>query len=405
MKLPYIILDVTNPNPVDKWKSQFVANNRKRHEGIWRRTQEPATAKHSGYVSKRDARWKLVHFFDEYDLIDNDGTRALAITKPYLWWNTALPASEMVSYHGKTIRALQQGGWKISKSHDDIITALRGDLTCIIRYLPIQTAEQLSGRKLPSNYTVLECEMFGPEMHLNEEERSRPWGILRGGIRKPLPHGNPRIASDTKTLQKFCPFHLELGCGPSIEAGVPPLSHLHKTYAISNPRTHHFLISKEDDLPERLLSYPEEFYKDASLIYATALKAEPKTKFYQSIKRLHNAGIILDPVFTNNYDGLVSEIGMHEFYMRRFEDSHILPDVKFNPNAKALVVVGSHADRRKLQEKARASHLQVIYVDPEKYWDENSGAYYNYDIESPQDNDLIYHMSADEFATTVLANL
>ncbi|MEO5949805.1 MAG: hypothetical protein ABIP74_05355, partial [Candidatus Saccharimonas sp.] len=125
MELPYHILDIDNPNPLDKWNTQFVANGRKRHEGIWRRTQEPATAKNSGYQSPEDARWKLVHFYDEYDLVALDGLQAIAISKPYIWENTALPTDELRDFRDKTLDAMHDGGWNITETKDGDVSASR----------------------------------------------------------------------------------------------------------------------------------------------------------------------------------------------------------------------------------------------------------------------------------------
>lgn len=405
MELPFSILAIDVPHAARKWQQQFVANGRKRHEGIWRRTQEPSTAENSGYKLETDARWKLVHFYDEYDLLDDDNGTRLVISKPYLWWNTALPSDELEQFYAKTISAMQRGGWDVQNGQDRSIIATRGDLSAHLKFVPIAEAEKLAQRKLPSNYSVLDCEIYGPNMPLSAEERARPWSILSTGIRQPLRRGTPTVTTDVNILQQYTPFQLELGCGPSIEAGVPPLAHLHRTYAISDPRTHRFLIGADDDLPVRFFEDTEAFYRDASLLYATAMVAQPTTAFYLSVKNLFERGIILDPVFTNNYDGLVSDIGMTEWYMRRFEDSHVLPDVSFHPDARALVVVGSHADRRKLQERARTSGLKVIYVDPESYVDEATGTQYPYPIEAPQDEDILYRMSAEQFAHDVLEHL
>lgn len=406
MKLPHPILNDLGSEIETKWQRQFVANGRAKHEGIWRRTQEPETKASSGYHDETDARWKLVHFFDEYDLVKVDGKLSLCLTKPYLWWNTCLPSNEMSDYYHKTLSAMDHGGWNINPQPDGSLTASLGDLTADLRFLSIDTAESLSHRSVPASYKILECEVYAPSLHLTEDERQRPWTILHTGIRKKLSKGSPIIASETEVdFKKFVPFHLELGCGPSIEAGVPPLSHLHKTYSISNPKTHQFLFGELDNLPVDVFADPASFYKDSTLIYASALKAIPSTHFYQTIKKLFSSDIILNPVYTNNYDGLISDIGMKEYYMRKFEDSHIFPDVEFDPRAKALVVIGSHADRRKLQEQARTSGLQVIYVDPETYYDDVTKQYYPYPVESPQDEDIVYRMTADEFAQKILKSL
>lgn len=404
MNLPFTIISGLPHNSNSKWQRQFVETGRKKHEGVWRRTQEPATKKNSHYATNADGRWKLVHFFDEYDLIQDGDSYTLVLQKPYLWWNTALPRQELQQYYDKTVEAMRVGGWSVSEN-DGGLTASLGNLKAVVKFQTREEGEKLAKRTLPEGYEVLDIEVFGPEMHLTEQERMRPWVILETGIRKALERGAPTLITDSIDLSEYTPFHLELGCGPSIEAGVPPLAHLHKTYAISNPKTHEYLMGEKDDLPVRFFGNTAAFYKDASLIYATSMKAQPTTLFYQSIKRLFEEGKILDPVFTNNYDGLVSDIGMTEFYMRKFEDAHIFPDVEFDEQAKALVVVGSHADRRKLQEKARAAGLKVIYVDPERYQEEETGLYYEYPIEAPQDEDILVRMSAEDFAQKILSKL
>ncbi|MEO5950549.1 MAG: hypothetical protein ABIQ04_03815 [Candidatus Saccharimonadales bacterium] len=404
MNLPFDIITDLPESSEMKWQRQFIGTDRKKHEGIWRRTQELATSKDSHYESDSDGRWKLVHFFDEYDLVKVNGSYTLVLQKPYLWWNTALPEIELQRYYQKTIDAMAEGGWK-TRETDTGLVATKGDLTAIITFLTKERGEELAKRTLPTGYRVIDIEVYGPSMHLADDERFRPWVILEAGIRKSLKRGSPEIATLGLDLAQYIPFHLELGCGPSIEAGVPPLAHLHRTYAISNPRTHEYLMGDYDDLPVRFFANTDQFYMDASLIYASSLKAHPETLFYTSVKRLFENETIINPVYTNNYDGLVADIGMTEFYMRKFEDAHIFPDVEFDKRAKALIVVGSHADRRKLQEKARDAGLQVIYVDPEVYTDELTCHQYDYPIEAPQDDDILIRLSAKDFAERILTTL
>jgi hypothetical protein len=404
MNLPFTIIVDLPEGSNTKWQRQFIQNDRKKHEGIWRRTQEPATSKYSHYETTADGRWKLVHFFDEYDLVQSGDAFALILQKPYLWWNTALPKEELKRYYDKTLEAMRLGGWIITNDGGGVVATLNS-LTAIVKFQSKEEGEKLANRGLPEDYGILDIEVFGPEMHLTDDERMRPWVILGTGIRKSLVRGAPELITDLFDLNQYAPFHLELGCGPSIEAGVPPLAHLHKTYAISNPKTHEYLMGDVDDLPTRFFGDTTKFYMDASLIYATSMKAQPDTLFYKSIKRLFEEGKIVDSVFTNNYDGLISDIGMTEFYMRKFEDAHIFPDVAFDKRTKALVVVGSHADRRKLQEKARSAGLKVIYVDPESYLEVETGLHYEYPIEAPQDEDILIRMSAEDFALKILSKM
>ncbi|MFJ8444218.1 UDP binding domain-containing protein [Kitasatospora griseola] len=41
------------------------------------------------------------------------------------------------------------------------------------------------------------------------------------------------------------------------------------------------------------------------------------------------------------------------------------PEIQLDPAAKALLVIGLHADRRWVEERARAAGMKVVFVDPE----------------------------------------
>lgn len=83
-----------------------------------------------------------------------------------------------------------------------------------------------------------------------------------------------------------------------------------------------------------------------------------------------------------------SYIDLKEKYVRRFEEFQIVPEIEFHPDARSLLVVGAHADRRRVEKQAREKGLQVIYVDPEGYLNP-SGATIPYPPESVQDSDLL----------------
>ncbi|MFE3631131.1 hypothetical protein [Streptomyces goshikiensis] len=55
--------------------------------------------------------------------------------------------------------------------------------------------------------------------------------------------------------------------------------------------------------------------------------------------------------------------GFEERFMRRYDQR--IPPVTFHPDAKALVVIGLHADRRWVAKQAREAGLKVFLVDPE----------------------------------------
>lgn len=114
---------------------------------------------------------------------------------------------------------------------------------------------------------------------------------------------------------------------------------------------------------------------------------------------MFDRGLIVGPIITNNFDGLVSRVGLKELFVRRYEETHIIPKIKFHPQAKSLFVVGSHADRRRIQHAARNKGLKIVYVDPEGYL--SSGKFIEYPLESPQDCDFLFRVTANEFAKRI----
>lgn len=123
-------------------------------------------------------------------------------------------------------------------------------------------------------------------------------------------------------------------------------------------------------------------------MHSACLLANP-TLFYKVLAELHNRGSIVGPVFTNNFDGLCLGIGLEEYCLRQYDTIGVYPPVFFHPQAKSLIVIGSHADRRTIQAQARKQGLQIIFIDPEGY---NDGT--PYPLESPQDNDILVQMPA-----------
>lgn len=403
MKLPLILVDNLDNDARDKWQKQFVATGRDRHEGLWKRTQEPKTAPNSGYKTPADARWRLVQFYDKYDLVEGENGYSLQLENPYLHINTALPTDEAEAYLVKILKSLTKGKWDVSKK-GNLVSAKRGDLRAEIVKMDRDEIEEKAQRKLRKGYEALNITVKAKTEHVSDEEKEHVWEVMRRPMRVPPKAGKPKVVdTNFSELKKYVPFQMEMGCGPSIEAGVPPLCYLHHIYAVSDPETHDFKLSADDDLFVRLFSDPEEFYRQAAMVYSQSMIAKPTTKFYKMMKRLGDDGQLIGPIFTNNYDGLISAIDFKEFYMRRFSTYDFIPDVEFDPRAKALVVVGSHADRRLLQKKARADGLKVIFVDPECY--DDSGRSFDYKIESPQDEDILISATAEDFANMLARDL
>ena len=83
--------------------------------------------------------------------------------------------------------------------------------------------------------------------------------------------------------------------------------------------------------------------------------------------------------------------------MRQYSEESVHPDISFDKDCKSLLVIGSHADRRGIQKKAREAGLKVFYVDPEGFIEED-GSFIHYPLESPQSRDVLWRGTADQFS-------
>jgi hypothetical protein len=116
---------------------------------------------------------------------------------------------------------------------------------------------------------------------------------------------------------------------------------------------------------------------------------------------LREKGLAIEPLINNNFDGLAKLVGYKEMYIRRYETTNWIPDIHFSPEAKALLVVGSHADRRLVRVHARQAGLKVIYVDPEGYIDKE-GNFTSYPLEALDASDILIRMAANDFGSRFL---
>ncbi|MFD5763639.1 hypothetical protein ACFWIZ_53145, partial [Streptomyces sp. NPDC127044] len=72
-----------------------------------------------------------------------------------------------------------------------------------------------------------------------------------------------------------------------------------------------------------------------------------------------------------------------------------IPPVTLHLDAKALLVVGLHADRRHVAKRARAAGLQVFHVDPEGFR-RSDGSWFEYPLEAPQTGDIVVRATAPD---------
>ena len=219
-------------------------------------------------------------------------------------------------------------------------------------------------------------------------------------MRPILPPGRPRYI-EPEEIAPYLPAQVELGCGPSTEAGVPHLSTLHQIYSVSKS-DFSFVFKAADDTVPNVFAEPEKMYRRMTEIYRSCVVAEP-TFFYCALKELWERQYFVGPIITNNFDCLCTAVGLREMSLRRYDTEAYFPfyrtcndrEIEFDPAAKSLLVIGVHADRRLAQLCARKRGLKVIYIDPERYFAPD-GSKINYPVESPQDGDLFIRMSAGD---------
>jgi hypothetical protein len=230
---------------------------------------------------------------------------------------------------------------------------------------------------------------------------SRPWEVFyRVGLRKKLPREEPRLVEAPALIDLF-PAQVELGCGPSIEAGIPHLSTLHRIYGVSHAN-YGFIFRAEHDALLGLFRDPEAKYREMTEIYRACLVARP-TPFYDRLLDFHRRGLLVGPIITNNFDCQCADLGLPEISLRRYDWGPYYPTIQHDPRAKSLLVIGVHADRRLVQMRARERGLRVSFIDPEAYVAPDGGQI-PYPVEAPQRDDLFVRATAnDAFAALAKA--
>lgn len=392
--LPFVLQPSLDPSYKTKWQQQFVVPGRASSEGIWRRTQEPATQAQSGWQSAADARRRMIHFMDTYDIVEAEGGQvSFVIADVYLWLCTTLPNDELQRYWDRLRTALKNARWQ--RVGRDTFT--KSGLTLTACWYDEHPEDVKHGRSFPHQYRTLEVELRSAGCQITPAAQRAPWDILATGVRqKQQRTSQPHYLTDLKELERFFPLQVELGGGASVELGIPPLNHLHHIYQVTNLADKTFVFGDKDSLLPSIVTNPAGFYQKASIAYQKSLLAQPDA-FYLGLKSLFDQNKAVGKVITNNFDGLVSLIGLEEHFVRRYEDVHIVPKIDFDSRAKALLVIGNHADRRLVQQAARNRGLTVIYVDPEYYFGED-GQKVPYPLESLQAQDLLIPLEAGAFA-------
>jgi hypothetical protein len=357
-------------------------------ESIWRRHQHSSNAALSGWKSENDRRRRIIHFHDEYGI---EG-RSFVLRHAYLWLGLTLPDADIDAYQERIDGGLRQGEW--SPAGDG--RWRRGDLVATVKRCRVHPEDEHRGYPTSPGYSTLEMCIQTADFVHPEGWPSRPWKVFHEvGLRKKLGRGKPREITPEE-IAEYLPAQLELGCGPSIEAGVPELSSLHRIYGVSLP-DYGFIFRPAEDALLEILPDPERKYREMSAIYRACLLAG-ETDSYRAMRELWQRGDFVGQVITNNFDCLCAEQGLPEISLRKYDVGPYYPQITHDPRARSLLVVGVHADRRLVQMRARAQGLRVIFVDPEEYVAPD-GKRIHYPVEAPQDDDLFVRTTAHEALT------
>lgn len=310
MDIPYIVIDQLDPDQQQVWKTYFGDADRPRYieEGIWRRTQEEATARQSGWSGSDDARRRVIHYRYRYGLVPTTAAPAIGLTDLYLYHSASAPVGEITAHHDTLRAALAVGGWKESPGG---ALWTRRDLKCRITPYDTHPQDSMAGRTIPPNYRTLDVQITSASYSPPPAVRQLPWNVLSSGIRIKDRPGKPTVIPVLSVLADFLPFQVEIGCGTSIEAGIPPLHRLHEIYRVTDrqghePREHRFTLSPVDDpLLREVLTEPEEKTAEFVEMFRACFLAEPTPAMW-ALKSLQDTGHLVGPVITNNFDVLAA---------------------------------------------------------------------------------------------------
>jgi len=358
-------------------------------EGMWLRDQREKNKNQSGWVDESTRRRRYVHFVDHYGVVTEEGKNFLAIVSAYLCVCNTLPKEELDVYTAEILEILQRKGFeKVEENHYK-----KENFEVLLKFYDNHPKNGEGNVTFPDNYRSVDLFIFssGNEF-LNHYNRM--WEHSTKMFRIPEQRENPEYLEDVEQIRKYIPAQVEMGCGPSIQAGIPPLHGMHETYKVQNHLTRKFYFSSADILIQQVLENPLEMYKKFATVPILCLTAE-HTHAYKLFDKYYKKGLFVGTVYNNNFDRLVKRLGIPEFILRIYDKNKYLPKIDFDPRAKALICFGTHADRRQVQKQAREQGLQVIFVDPEGFDTENG--FESYPLEGPRDEDIIFKMTFSDF--------
>ena len=397
MKMP-LFLDNLSDKEFENFDNHHVNSKIKSEnafliENLWFRTQEKSNQDASGWKTNKDRRRRVIHSMQYYNT--NKVTKQLFLEKIYLYQCLTLPKNELKVFCEKIISAATKNNWVISQSDDEISMYL-DDL--FIKVLPknVLQVDMDENRYYPEDYSQLEIYVTDNNSHIDDftQDYKRIWKLYKRGLRPRGVVGEPiDVTNNLDEILSLFPAQLEIGCGPSIESDIPALDSLHEIFRVQNKYTHQFYWNEEDNFILDIITRTEKKLFECAEMPLKIIKAKP-SQSYQIIAQLSKEGMIVGPVFSNNFDKLIEKVNCEEILVRKYEYDEFYPKVEFSSTAKSLLVIGCHADRRQIQLQARANNLKIIYINPEGYFDENTVRLKK--IESLKDGDYIIRLTASE---------
>ncbi|MBI3704966.1 MAG: hypothetical protein HY244_14240 [Rhizobiales bacterium] len=94
MKFPILLRRGLSQEHEERWRQYYLQpsdRDRKREDGIWRRTQQQWNAAESGWRCPSDQRRRIVYYTHEYDLQRIGNRTDLVLRNTYIYYSLSLP--------------------------------------------------------------------------------------------------------------------------------------------------------------------------------------------------------------------------------------------------------------------------------------------------------------------------
>lgn len=386
MKFPYKICKLTN-NEVNIFNKYFATKGEFVFEGIWFRSQEEVNKNVSGYIDNTTRNRRTIHYNHVFYVKDN----YLMVKSSYIYLSIRLNNNEYDKYLNDIINTLENNNY--IKNNNIYI---KDNLNIMINKYDKHPYDEII-----DNYKTVDIIVKSDNLNNTDKLFNQVWNLQVKGIRERDTRGNPKYINDFNELKEYFPMAVELGCGPSIEAGVMPLYKLHEIYKVQRHSDGKFYFGTSDTLIKQIIEKDNVKFDEFYEIIAECIKAKP-TNFHYNLKKMYDKKLFTMNLFNNNFDRLCKRIDINENILRVYNIENYFPKVTFDKDIKALLCIGTHADRRFIQRQARNQGLKIIYVDPEGFNTDNK--FFKYEIEGAKDEDYILKMTASEFSQ-ILENI